>query len=56
MIYEHDAEHDVAKTSQFWRDFMSIRSVFLYKYVLKITFETMAHVLKLITITFVKYL
>ena len=29
MAYKHDAEHDVAKTSQFWRVFMSIRSVCL---------------------------
>jgi len=32
--YKHDAEHDVAKTSQFLEFLMSIWSVFLKRYVL----------------------
>jgi len=53
MAYKHDAEHNVAKTSPFWQGFISIGSVFFSKYVLKTTFEAMAHILKLITVTFV---
>ena len=55
MAYKHDAEHDVAKNVKILTGFYVNTECFSLKICLKkiMIFETMSHILKPITITFV---